>query len=607
MRDEQERANDNKEFGNSVDKKTELFELIKETLIKTAEKEFEEQGFKPVEGAAGMYGDEATYGAGAKPEEFSIKISGKTLPSIERTLQLGGKRLTSEVKCVLQNGRLKINYNTPENTGLKNMIVRKEISLSTSLTNQKIKKQLEELFSDAAILEVAYLQSASLGVETGSQNYYNPNKPTMEIINNTMTIKEIFTSESSSTTDFTQIPEDEKNINKVVDKNTIDLGDGKTMFLDREAVEEISNKLKSGDKSYNKFFKETLNKFDCKSLGEVKTKGSEEEFLKELASYTVSEITAVGGGAASGVGGGAGAYLTPVAFKKPGSSNQSLKGPFVQIAPEASTQKGESLKESVNLTKDLKDTPYYKSSQKKPKVDKDWNILSEKAGDPYNISVKVDPNTHAMGLPFLKPNSKEEEVANAIGDPGKLKRIGVKKLNEVVQKVDKKLVSETEAERVQRLGKKKFSSIVENETLGVNKRYIITEKTTKEYEKERMGKLAGFKLYESIHDAENLSEVLGAEPVVGTVPCEITNDSTDSTDFLQTQDEFEGEGENNVPEDFELNAVNTINEEVVEVQKPGSLFGLTYKFKKADYLNENKRYLLDMNSMVFVLNPNLIK
>ena len=134
MRDEQERANDNKEFEKSIKDKSELFELIKETLTKTAEKEFKKQGFKPVEGAAGMYGDEATYGAGAKAEEFSIKVSGKTLPSLERTLQLGGKRLTSEVKCVLQNGRLKVNYNTPENTSFKNMLVLKSTGVNSKYT-----------------------------------------------------------------------------------------------------------------------------------------------------------------------------------------------------------------------------------------------------------------------------------------------------------------------------------------------------------------------------------------------------------------------------------------------------------------------------------------
>jgi len=46
-----------------------------------------------------------------------------------------------------------------------------------------------------------------------------------------------------------------------------------------------------------------------------------------------------------------------------------------------------------------------------------------------------------------------------------------------------------------------------------------------------------------------------------------------------------------------------INEEFVEVEKPGSMFGLKYKFKKSDFLNEGKKYILDLNSMVFVPKP----
>ena len=40
-------------------------------------------------------------------------------------------------------------------------------------------------------------------------------------------------------------------------------------------------------------------------------------------------------------------------------------------------------------------------------------------------------------------------------------------------------------------------------------------------------------------------------------------------------------------------------------QKPGSLFELEYKFYKKDFLNENKKYILDLNSKVFVPNPNI--
>ena len=191
-------------------------------------------------------------------------------------------------------------------------------------------------------------------------------------------------------------------------------------------------------------------------------------------------------------------------------------------------------------------------------------------------------------MPFIVPNSKEELEANLSGDKDKLKRIGVKKLNEVVNKVNKKIANETEFEKIQRLSKKKFGSIFENEEKGINKRYIITEKTTEEFEKERMKKLSGFKLYESIKEAENLDsafkEDVIEEPIMDTAEVEFIQPETDMPNV-------------------EIEDV-VINEEFVEVEKPGSIFGLKYKFKKADFLNENKKYILDLNSMVFVPKPN---
>jgi hypothetical protein len=198
-----------------------------------------------------------------------------------------------------------------------------------------------------------------------------------------------------------------------------------------------------------------------------------------------------------------------------------------------------------------------------------------------------------MGMPFIKPNSKEEFKAAMTGDPEKLKRIGVKKLNEAVYNINKKIENETEFDRIQRLSKKKFFNILENEEKGVNKRYIITEKTTEEFEKERMKKLSGFKLYESIKSAENLDEVFEKEnPEEELVTTEFGVD-------------MHGYSEEPTVVEPSVQAVEdvVINEEYVEVEKPGSLFGLKYKFKKSDFLNENKRYILDLNSMVFVQKP----
>ena len=48
-----------------------------------------------------------------------------------------------------------------------------------------------------------------------------------------------------------------------------------------------------------------------------------------------------------------------------------------------------------------------------------------------------------------------------------------------------------------------------------------------------------------------------------------------------------------------------LEEETVEVEKPGNMFGTTYKFYKKDFLNESQRYILDLNTFNFVENPNV--
>lgn len=598
MRNEQERATGDKNFEKSILDKQYLFDLIKETLVKTTEKEFEKNGYIKSDKDAGVYGNGETYGTSPENEKFIIKVSGKTLPSIEKTIQLGGKRLTSSIKCVLLNNRIKINYNSPENTGIKNLLVRKEISLSADLSKDKISKEIEKMFSEAAFFEVKYLQDAKLGTEDGLQNYYNPNKPNITLIDNKMTIKEIFTNDSSSIEEskskFKSMPKDEQNIEKIKDKNTIPLNGkgGKSLLFDKENIKEIVERVKN-DKDYKKVFQDTLKDFGVKSFGELKSKGAEEvkkffntldkkHVSKEEKGESVDEITTAGAG---GIGGTAGSfgYLTPYFAKADGKSKdkKKLKAPYTEFA------EGE-LNENQDYTKKIDETPYFKNKQsQKPKIDKNWNVISEAGGDPYNIPVKIDPNYHPQGMPFIKPGSEEELKASLTGDPDKLKRIGIKKLNESVNKVNNKLEKESEYEKIQRLRKKKFSNIVENEEKGINKRYIITEKTTEEFEKERMSRLANFKLYETIKKAENLEDTISED--------EDLNLYEEDNDML-----FESE-EKGI---FNNSNADILNEgDYIEVQKPGSIFGLKYKFKKKDFLNEDKKYILDLNSMVFVPKP----
>jgi hypothetical protein len=602
MRNKQERALGNDNFEKNILDKKDIFELIKIILISTTEEELKNKGYKPANIVAGIYGDGTHYGVSPENEQFIIKVSGKTLPSMEKTIQLGGKRLTSSIKTVLANGRIKINYNSPENTSIKNMLVRKEISLSTELSKEKIKKEIEKIFKEAAYFEVKYLQDEKLGTEDGLQNYYNPNKPNLIITNNTMTIKEIFTNNSEPIEEGkkkSKETEVEPHINKVKEKNIVPLNGkkGKSLLFDKETIKEIAKNVKESPE-YKKVFQDTLKDFGVDSFGELRKKDESEikKFFNTLDKKYVSkeeqvdEITTAGAG---GVGGTAGSfgYLTPYFAKADGGKKDKnkLKGPYVQYAEGDLSES-----ENKNLTKKLEETPYFKNKvSKKPQVDKNWNILSEAGGDPYNIPVKIDTETHPMGMPFIKPNSEEEFKANMTGDPEKLKRIGINKFNESVYKVAKKIENETEFDKIKRLSKKKFSNIFENEEKGVNKRYIITEKTTEEFEKERMQKLSGFKLYESIKSAENLDEVF--------------EKNGNEEDFITTEYDIDMHGYSEEPTFVEPNFKTVedvvVNEEYVEVEKPGSLFGLKYKFKKSDFLNENKRYILDLNSMVFVQKP----
>ena len=172
-------------------------------------------------------------------------------------------------------------------------------------------------------------------------------------------------------------------------------------------------------------------------------------------------------------------------------------------------------------------------------------------------------------MPFVKPNSKEELKNTVNGDSNKLKRMGI---------------NESETQKIERLSKRKFLTLNENEESGVNKRYIVTEKTSSEYEQERWKKLSLFDKFETIKEAEEMNDVLD-------------NIDEYNSFFTKTSEK------ELVSESYENNKSEEI-EKTIEVEKPGSVFGITQKFYEKDFLNENKNYILDLNSMVFVKNPN---
>lgn len=138
--------------------------------------------------------------------------------------------------------------------------------------------------------------------------------------------------------------------------------------------------------------------------------------------------------------------------------------------------------------------------------------------------------------------------------------------------------------------KRKFISESEHEEKGVNKRYIITPKRSSEEESDRWKRLAGFNKNETIRLAESCG-------------CP-TEDSVSEKSVTREEGEEMNKREfmkrnNNVDHGDKVD-----DKTVVVVDKPGSLSGAEFKVFEDEYLNENKAFILDLNSGNLVNNPN---
>jgi hypothetical protein len=310
----------------------------------------------------------------------------------------------------------------------------------------------------------------------------------------------------------------------------------------------------------NGSFDDTINRImestksdDKKNSPEVKDENSPGKLLfdeKEEEEDTVDEITASGGGA------GAGGFDAPGAFKKGGDFDDDID---------------DSQKKNVHetLQERFNETPYSKKNKKRSLKRENINGWTTVELDSDGYAPKGMDKDHALGLHGVEVNSKEEEKLSK-GSPK-----GRAAMNESFNP-----------------SKKKFTTLTENEEKGINKRYIITHKKTKKEEENRWKSLSNFDRNSTIR----LAESCGC-PVEDGKHQEVSREQGEeinTKEFMQRNndidhgDEIEGKS-------------------VVVVDKPGSLSGAEFKVFEDDYLNENKAFILDMNSGNLVNNPNYKK
>ena len=579
---EVKRADD---FQEGVDIKESVIETAKELLKSTTEDAFSKMGYEEVEKKAGFYGTGKSYGAGTEQNKFGVRVVGKTKSSLEKQIMLGTKRIQSDINFEYNGKMVNVEYKTTE-AGFFRGVDANSIPYTFLKTitvdgtkKTELQKAMKELFAEAAKKEVGYLSSTRLGVDDkldkSTTSIVNENKQSMK----KLTIKSIFSSEENIFGIVNESKKEKEHIQQVKDKNTTPLAGvspydngkqkaekGKFLLFDKDEKELNERAVNSemGKDEYLKFVKDEMNKkfgtSNFKELTPVEKKELFNHIDKVVVSKKEKETADLNedGGAGAGVtasgptGAGAGAYLTPLAFKKT-----------------------------------VKETAYGKQkNNKRPTVTQGYKVVPNSEG--YNSdnfwqtvpqselnNLKHNHIIGAPGMKGVKVNSPEELEFTSRG----LKKNGIKK--ESIEAPRAKLD----------LTKKKIFSEAENKEKGINKRYLVTEKTSEEYLKDRWKKLTNFKIFESINENEELndsiSETVYPEKSIVAKPYKETINEEHSIETEQTA------------------VKNITSEETVVVQKPGSMFGLEYMFYKKDFLNEDKKYILDLNSKVFVPNPNI--
>lgn len=540
-----------------------VMELAKKLLVSVTEDEFKKLGYEKVQKSAGEYGTGEKFGAGVEQNKFNVKVAGKSNASLEKQVFLGTERIQSDILFEYNNTSVSIEYKTTENgffrgvdsKGIPYAFIERVMVDGTK--KSELEKVMKDLFSKGAKKEIGYLTNTRIGVDD------KLDQSTVSTVNENdmkkLTIKNIFLGEDIFEVNEPTKSEDtikESLSDKLKAKNTIpvdnvypytktkDAPKDKYLMFDEKGLEERLKTAGSDDKYVEYVKSELKSLYGTDKLSDL-TPVEKQEFFNTIKSEDnhdsetsiTNEITTAGP-----AGAGAGAFLTPYAFKA---------------------------------------TPYnqYKG-KKKPKITKEYNVIPNTENYNGNFWQKVDVNllkdTHPLGMPGVKPGSKEELEATLKGDKNKLKRMGLKETEEKAPtkaKID--------------LTRKKIFSGVENEAKGINKRYLVTEKTSEEYLKERWNKLTNFKLYESINEA--LEEEILKENISIEEPKTIVSEAVK-------------------PVEVELPEVNeTFDnlEETVSINKPGSIFNVEYLFYKKDFLNEDKKYILDLNSRVFVPNPGI--
>jgi hypothetical protein len=582
----QDKPKRGEKFSKAQELKREVYNTVKEVLEDTTIKAFKDKGFEHQKGYAGEYGDGKVYGTGVGEEngKFNVKVGSKTNNYFEKQISLGGKRAVSEIDMDVdtENEVLNMTYET-RSSGLfrghrdveGGFMIEDEYIFNLK-NMSKFKSDLKKKLQVNAEKEAGYITKTKLGVQDKVETAGDGSmvESTMEKFN----FKDLF---NASFDEFDEkmdsiINEGKKKKKKKDDvemnhPEVIDANSPNNLLFDFQSLEEA--KEKHGEK-YAAYFEKMMNKYGAKSPDELKP--SEWKTINQgwesMEEKGIEEVATSGGGAGAGTAGKFG-YDAPGAFALGGDFDADMK------------------KSNKKVNEAFENTPYAKAQKPRAQAkrlyqesDGFWTKVDIIDGSGY-VPKGMDKNW-TMGMHDVEVNSKEEEDRTA----GNYKQFSSGRKKEA------KNESASSS-----LGKRKFISESEQKELGVNKRYIITHKPTLEEQADRWRRLSSFEKYETIREAEEIISDEETRRIMiecGMAPVETEKvvsreqgEAENMEDFLSRNDDIEAGEE-------------VDGKAVIIVPKPNSLSNVRYKVFKDDYLNENKAYILDMQTGTLVNNPN---
>lgn len=548
----------NDSFSKEQKFKFDVFEAIKKIALETTETAFESKGYKKKEGKAGEYSNGESYGVGTSSHHFNIRLSSRpnTNTYFEKIIYFGGKKAISDITIGwdAKNKSIELAYKTSEFGAFRGynkkdsysgamLINNRENFVIDSLTD--FKSELKKMFKSFSDKEIAYITSTKIGIEDKT------NKSIDSMV------------ESDSKKSFNQLLEFKKELNNMKNLSIKDLMTSSNEELSNSIGNYISESKKEKNDKEDKARMDSPEVIaanspgkllfdDVDELEEGDFKTAAKNKLKKFGVIAVNELKPSEKKT----------YFEELEkeleIKEVTASGGSAAGGAYQTP--FAFKKGGDL--NLENQKKLEETPYAKAQKPKPYVNK---IKNE--GDTFWTTVELN-----QGSGYVPKGMENNYIAGQ----------HTKKLNESVEpkKQDPTVLKES-------LIKRKFSSLNENIEKGINKRYIVTEQRTSEEQENRWKKLSLFETYETINapDTDSCECVDNSHSVSGAQG-ELENEK----EFMMRNSDAEAGGE-------------VDGRTVIIVPKPNSLSNAMLKVFEDDFLNENKAYILDLNSGNLVSNP----